>query len=402
MSNDTAILFEIHAFLKREMIHAAYFAIRLNKSGLIEFVELQYTPEYVRHAQSIPLLPTLPVNNKTYVFQCTQGNIPGFIDELLPDSWGQALLDRTLRRANIDRNPQIADYLTVPTGSYLGCFTAVPANSSISKPKLGLHLISADVAGTIRAARRVDRLQGSEEDVRILEAAGGTNPGGARPKFLAWDDTGYWLAKLERHTDKYNLLLAEHTALEIARDAGLSAPVSKITNVEDQRMLLVERFDLDHQLNRVNTFTANSLLKNSATQSDISFGSYEDIAQLIRKYSDQPREDLRQLLGQALLNNALKNTDDHLRNFSFCMDKQGCRLSPAYDIVPRPVIGAYHQLNWELSPYLPKLSSAPLAARHLGLPASDGEQLQASISESIKKHAQKLKLARASTRSESW
>lgn len=391
-------LFEIHAYLKRQMVHAAYFAIKLTESGLVEFVELQYTPEYQRHPDAIPILPDNPVNNTTYVFRCTSDNVPGFVDELLPDSWGQALIARKLRSQGINRNPNVADLLTVPSGSYLGCFTAVPAGSNVAPPTAGLHLIDADVAETIRAARRVDRLQGTEDDIARLNAAGGSSPGGARPKFLAYDDTGYWLAKLERDSDKYDILSAEHAALEIARDAGLSAPVSKIVHAEDQRMLLVERFDLDSNLNRVNTFTANSLLKDHNSQADVSFGSYLDIAKLIKKHSDQPKEDLRQLLGQALLNKLLANTDDHLRNFSFCMDRSGCRLSPAYDIVPSPVVGAYHQLNWEYSPFLPSLTEAGQAARFLGLPESEGDSLREPIVVAFKKHEPALREAGALSR----
>lgn len=391
--NGEHYLFKIHAFLQGQVHHAAYFALEIAPNGNTKFVELQYTPEYQALSCAIPLLPTLPVTSDRYTFTCTGDGVPGFIEELLPDSWGRVLIARTLRNKGVSRNPTIADLLSIPSGSYLGCFTCTTRDQLANPPLPGLHLV--DAAATIKAAKRVDRLQGTEEDFERLRVAGASSPGGARPKFLAYDDDGYWLAKLERDSDRYNVLMAEHTALEIARNAGLHAPVSKVVNVEDERMLLVERFDLDAQSNRLNSFTANAILKDSHSQQDIMFGSYESIAGLIKRYSHRPREDLYQLLGQALLNKVVRNTDDHLRNFSFIGDNSGFCLSPAYDIVPTPTVGAYHQLGWGRGSFLPELSNAESAARHLGLPGALGKELGERLAESIKAHAPALRDAGA-------
>jgi len=44
--------------------------------------------------------------------------------------------------------------------------------------------------------------------------------------------------------------------------------------------------------------------------------------------------DYEQLFRRVLLNIRIHNTDDHLRNHGFFVDKQGVRLSPVYDINP--------------------------------------------------------------------
>lgn len=48
----------------------------------------------------------------------------------------------------------------------------------------------------------------------------------------------------------------------------------------------------------------------------------------------QTAADLEQLWRRIVFNIAVSNTDDHLRNHGFMLDKQGWRLSPAYDLNP--------------------------------------------------------------------
>ena len=115
----------------------------------------------------------------------------------------------------------------------------------------------------------------------------------------------------------------------------------------------------------------NSLLKSTYNQEDPTNGSYEDIARCIRDYSCQPDEDLKQLFFQLLLNEAIGNTDDHLRNFSMIKEDSGWRLSPAYDVVPQKGIQAEHAISFNKSFILPKLELARYTANRLGLALGD-------------------------------
>ncbi len=63
-------------------------------------------------------------------------------------------------------------------------------------------------------------------------------------------------------------------------------------------------------------------------------GSYERIANIIKKYSNVSGLDLVELFERALLNYVLGNGDAHLKNFSLIKEENiGYHLSPAYDIV---------------------------------------------------------------------
>jgi len=47
-----------------------------------------------------------------------------------------------------------------------------------------------------------------------------------------------------------------------------------------------------------------------------------------------PQEDLEELYRRMIFNYVYNNNDDHLKNYTFLMDKQGkWRLSPAYDLM---------------------------------------------------------------------
>ena len=62
--------------------------------------------------------------------------------------------------------------------------------------------------------------------------------------------------------------------------------------------------------------------------------SYEDCADLIRKFSKAPKVDLLKFFRQILFNYLFCNSDAHLKNFSLYSPKSGdYRLSPAYDLL---------------------------------------------------------------------
>ena len=76
---------------------------------------------------------------------------------------------------------------------------------------------------------------------------------------------------------------------------------------------------------------------------------YRDIADIIRRVSTNPGQDLVSLFKQLLLNVMIVNTDDHLKNFSMIFDGDGWKLSPAFDLVPNIGLNARacvtHQLR---------------------------------------------------------
>jgi serine/threonine-protein kinase HipA len=60
--------------------------------------------------------------------------------------------------------------------------------------------------------------------------------------------------------------------------------------------------------------------------------SYLDIAEFIQFNESNNTKELQQLWRRMVFNIAISNTDDHLRNHGFILNKTGWQLSPAYDI----------------------------------------------------------------------
>ncbi len=86
---------------------------------------------------------------------------------------------------------------------------------------------------------------------------------------------------------------------------------------------LTQRFDRDGN-EKIHTQTLAAMSPTS--------DSYEDIFAVIRRLN-LPYEDSRQQYLRMVFNVIARNVDDHFKNFSFCMNRNGVwRLSPAYDL----------------------------------------------------------------------
>lgn len=74
--------------------------------------------------------------------------------------------------------------------------------------------------------------------------------------------------------------------------------------------------------------------------------SYLELAEFFTLNGSQAAHDLEQLWLRIVFNIAVSNTDDHLRNHGFILDKQGWQLSPAYDLNPvTPTHGLHQNIN---------------------------------------------------------
>lgn len=82
--------------------------------------------------------------------------------------------------------------------------------------------------------------------------------------------------------------------------------------------------------------------------------SYADLAAAVRRYChpDAIRADNEELFKRMVFNIFASNDDDHLRNHGFLWDPRlpGWRLSPLYDVLPRPSHAAERYLHLGIGP----------------------------------------------------
>ena len=294
----------------------------------------------------------------------------------MPDRWGEKLIALSLGKRYISKLEVINNVFKFAT---LGDIVITPA-TEIPESK---EAIALDHAETILQGETLDFSdQGLIAKHLPLFIAGGGSPGGARPKLLIDDQGKQWLYKFNLRSDPFNTAIAEWASLEVARRAGLNVPEHELTKLGGVQCFRIKRFDVSPAGGRYHLLTLNSLLKDEQSR-DPHIASYEDIASLIRRYSEDPLTDCRLLLGQMLINRELRNTDDHLRNFSFINKGDGWRLSPVYDVVPDPTTGKYHQIRLFSLDFLPGLEQAVKAGEALGVGAKISEQVAQSVSQAI-------------------
>ncbi len=123
----------------------------------------------------------------------------------------------------------------------------------------------------------------------------------------------------------------ENLCMNLAAFVGIEVPPRGLLPLTDKRRAyIVQRFDRTEDGKKLQQEDFQQLLE----KKDKYDGSYEQIANFIRKYSDTPERDLLKLFERALLFFVLGNGDAHLKNFSLIRtEEKGYHLSPAYDIV---------------------------------------------------------------------
>lgn len=177
-----------------------------------------------------------------------------------------------------------------------------------------------------------DKLE--EKWLRQLVAPG-SSLGGARPKAsVLAPDGSLWIAKFPSKNDEINVGAWEMVVHDLAVQCNLNVPEAKLENFsKNGSTFLTKRFDREGD-KRIHFASAMTLLgkKDGADASDGS--GYLDIASFIRKYGGMAKRDLQELWRRIVFSMAVSNTDDHLRNHGFILDREGWVLSPLYDVNP--------------------------------------------------------------------
>lgn len=123
----------------------------------------------------------------------------------------------------------------------------------------------------------------------------------------------------------------ENLCMNIASAYGIEVPAHGLLPLKDGKLsYVVKRFDRLDDGAKIQQEDFQQLLKTD----DKYAGSYERIANFIKRHSDVVGLDLLRLFERALLFYVLGNGDAHLKNFSLLRrEGVGYELSPAYDIV---------------------------------------------------------------------
>lgn len=271
--------------------------------------------------------------------QHVQG-MPGAFRDSAPDRWGRTLIERDRREdaardGSALRQLDEVDYLVgvfdqtregslrfrESGGEFLAASASIPP--LVQLPKL-LH-----------ASREVANDEAGRAEIKELLAAGSGSLGGARPKASVCDGDRLLLAKFSHKDDEWDVMAWEKTMLDLACDAGIPVPASRLVRIGRECVLLLERFDREDSLlegRRIPYMSAMTALESS----DGERRDYAELAEAVAQLSTKPTAELEALFACVAFSVAVGNTDDHLRNWGFLRNGKGWALAPLFDVNPTP------------------------------------------------------------------
>ncbi len=337
-----------------------------------------YGRRYVTRANALPVDPValaLEAGRNDEELVPTAGlAMFGALRDATPDAWGRRVIENRLR-APPNGLPESV-YLDHAGPHRAG---ALDVRESPTSPSANGALPSVlDLRHLLDAAARIEEGEPVPAHLEVF-FAGGPSVGGARPKAVVTADGEEWIAKFPARNDPFNVPLVERATLELAREAGLAVPSTRLEMLADGRqVMLIERFDREG-VGRRHMISALTLLALHEQDSpDSSYAAISD-AMGLHGVSGRIASDRNELFARMVFNILVSNDDDHLRNHAFLFDAEGggWRLSPLYDVVPKPQVAQERMLHLSVGPQgrLARLDNALAGAGRFGLLPPDAARI---------------------------
>ena len=320
-----------------ETVPCASLKVRSVGAGAYEGT-FTYGKKYLVRPDVVALDPFhLPLATRAQQFTRLKG-IPGAVRDASPDAWGRRVIQAKLQRPEADI--QEMEYLLNGPDDGAG-------NLSFGR--------TVQPPVPRRPFNRTHQLEALTQAAQMLEADGrlphevleqlepGTSMGGARPKVTVEDDHKIWLVKLPEKSDRHDTQRIEYATLALARAAGLRVCGARLERVGKRDALMVERFDREwnpqaQAYQRFGLVSGLTVLDAEDGYLGRERWSYPLLADELRRWSVKSAEDRRELFRRMVFNAMVTNNDDHPRNHAMLHTRGGWRLSPAYDILPVPMV----------------------------------------------------------------
>lgn len=311
-----------------------------------------YGLKYIRRPDALPIVLTaagwLPDRNTLAGIEFYPGNdlaLFGAIRDAAPDAWGRRVIEA---RFKVPANSLPESCYLLEAGANRAGALDIRADLNSPPTSVGVHRLDY----LLEAAERIEAgLPIPQALADIFQA--GSGMGGMRPKASVVDAAGQlWLAKFPSQNERLNIPVVEEAALRLAGLAGLNVPETRIEMVNGKAVMLIRRFDraypegVEHRHHMISALTLLGCHERESIEK-----SYVDIADALRQHGalDGIRTDLAELFGRMVFNILVTNDDDHLRNHALLWDQAsnsfGWRLSPLYDVVPRPMVATERYLH---------------------------------------------------------
>jgi Uncharacterized protein related to capsule biosynthesis enzymes len=334
--------------------------------------------------------------------------LPAFIADSLPDAWGNQIFE--FWRTNNHLAP--SEITPIEKLSFIGkrgmgALEFEPEISHAAKTdKIDMHSL-INLAQRIFTDRENATIHPDESLTMQSLLTVGTSAGGRLPKAIIaiHRETGeirsgqisglqgYDYCIMKFGNAKYCSTELEQTYYELAVDCGISMMPSRLISIEGQNHFLTQRFDRVNG-EKIHTQTLAAICPEA--------DSYEKLMWVCRKLRT-PESDCEEVFRRMVFNYLMNNSDDHSKNFSFTMNRNGeWRISPAYDMTYVIDTGGY-QPNRDHCLYMRAKLSGVTKEDVLSFAKDNGIRRAEAIIRSVVTSAQKFrKVAKHNGVSQEW
>ena len=322
----------------------------------------EFEPSFLKNNWNLaPLkMPIEQANKRIFKFSelrdiKTFRGLPGLLADVLPDKYGNALINTWLTR-----NGRASDSLNpVETLCFIGQrgmgaleFEPVTQKTTSSASKIEISSL-VEIAEKILSGRKnfSASIKANEEKALLDILKIGTSAGGARAKaVIAYNPKTnevrsgqadapkgftHWLIKFDGVTDKQFGASSGYGRVEMAyylmaKDVGIDMTECKLLEENGRAHFMTKRFDRENGKEKLHVQSFCAMQHYDFNE--VNLYSYEQLFETMRMLS-LPYPQAEQLYRRMVFNVMARNCDDHTKNFMFIMDKKGqWKLSPAYDV----------------------------------------------------------------------
>ncbi len=281
-------------------------------------------------------------------------NIPfnglfGVFDDSLPDGWGKLLLDRTLTSKGVS----IHQITPLDRLAYVGL---KGKGALIYQPEITTNFDFNNPLDLDKIATEVNLIINDKTTIildEIFQIAGSS--GGARPKInvgfnpitnnvihyqeILPKNHEHWLIKYPSSFDQKDIANIEFAYYKMALDCGIKMSECKLFKGEKGTYYFgAKRFDRINNT-KIHLHSASGLLHDDYRFSNLDYGHLMDAT--FRLENDVNA--YKKILKLATFNVFTHNRDDHSKNVSYLMDKNGkWKLAPAYDLTFSTSSNGFH------------------------------------------------------------
>jgi serine/threonine-protein kinase HipA len=307
------------------------------------------------------MMPIEDAKTRIFSFPELRGNktfkgLPGLLADVLPDKYGNALIDvwlaRNGRQPNSLNPVEILCFIGKRGMGALEFEPNYPESKDNQATKIEIDNL-IQVAEYILSGRKDfhSNLAGQEEKGLLDILKIGTSAGGARAKaVIAYNAKtkevrsgqanapigfSHWLIKFDGVTDSQfgsskgygRVEMAYHL---MAKEAGIEMNECMLLEENGRAHFMTKRFDRIEHNEKIHMQSFCGI--RHFDFNEIRLYSYEQLFETMRMLL-LPYPEAEQLYKRMVFNVIARNCDDHTKNFAFLMDKAGnWRLAPAYDV----------------------------------------------------------------------